>query len=69
MNERFPERGKNVVKNKYNKICFVKTIIRGHIQGLHINNNHLELYKYFNIYTDYSEYSFFNEDSFHFIVT
>jgi len=35
----------------------------------YINNNHLELYKYFNIYTDYKEETFFNEDSFHFIVT
>ena len=26
----------------------------------YINNNHLELYKYFNIYTDYNEDSFFN---------
>jgi len=39
--ERFPERGKNVVKNKYNKICFVKTIIRGHLKNINITHNHL----------------------------
>ena len=41
LNERFPERGKNVVKNKYNKICFVKTIIRGHLKNINITHNHL----------------------------
>ena len=35
----------------------------------YINNNHLELYKYFNIYTDYNEEKYFNENSFHFNVT
>ncbi len=35
----------------------------------YINNNHLELYKSFNIYTDYNEEKYFNENSFHFIVT
>ena len=39
--ERFPEKGKNIVKNKYNKICFVKTIIRGHLKNLNITDNHL----------------------------
>lgn len=34
-----------------------------------INNNHLELYKYFNIFTDYKEEDYFNEESFHFIIT
>jgi hypothetical protein len=35
----------------------------------YINNNHLELYKYFNIYTDYKEEKYFDRESFHFIVT
>ena len=39
--ERFPEIGKNIVKNKYNKICFVKTIIRGHLKNITINQNHI----------------------------
>ena len=39
--ERFPKKGKNVVKNKYNKICFVKTIIRGHLKNITINQNHI----------------------------
>ena len=38
---RFPEKGKNVVKNKYNKICFVKTIIRGYLKNITINQNHV----------------------------
>jgi len=29
------------VKNKYNKICFVKTIIRGHLKNINITHNHL----------------------------
>ena len=39
--ERFPEIGKNIVKNKYNKICFVKTLIRGHLKNITINQNHV----------------------------
>ena len=39
--ERFPVIGKNVVKNKNNKICFVKTIIRGHLININITHNHL----------------------------
>ena len=39
--ERFPEIGKNVVKNQYNKICFVKTIVRGHLNNITINQNHV----------------------------
>ena len=35
----------------------------------YINDNHLELYKNFNIFTDYKEENYFNESSFHFIVT
>jgi hypothetical protein len=35
----------------------------------YINNNHLELYKYFNIFTDYNEENYFKEKDFHFIVT
>lgn len=34
----------------------------------YINNNHLELYKYFNIYTEYNEQNYFTEDSFHFVI-
>ena len=41
LNERFPERGKNIVKNQFNKICFVKTIIRGHLKNITINQNHV----------------------------
>ena len=40
LNKRFPEKGKNVVKNQYNKICFVKTMIRGHLKNINITNNH-----------------------------
>ena len=41
LNERFPEIGKNVVKNKKNIICFVKTIVRGHLKNINITHNHL----------------------------
>ncbi len=41
LNERFPIKGKNVVKGKHNKICFVKTIIRGHLKNITITNNHI----------------------------
>ena len=41
LHERFPEIGKNVVKNKKNIICFVKTIIRGHLKNINITHNHL----------------------------
>ena len=41
LSERFPVIGKNVVKNKNNKICFVKTIIRGHLININITHNHL----------------------------
>ena len=41
LNERFPEIGKNVVKNKKNIICYVKTIIRGHLKNINITHNHL----------------------------
>ena len=40
LNERFSERGKNVDKNKFNKICFIKTMIRGHLQNINITHNH-----------------------------
>ena len=40
LNERFPEKGKNIVKNKDNKICFIKTLIRGHLKNITIINNH-----------------------------
>ena len=39
--ERFTEKGKNVVKGKKNKFCFVKTIIRGHLKNITINQNHI----------------------------
>ena len=39
--KRFPKEGKNIVKNKKNKICYVKTIIRGHLKNISIVNNHL----------------------------
>ena len=38
---RFTETGKNVNKNKYNRICFVKTIIKGHLKNINITHNHL----------------------------
>ena len=42
LKERFPTRGKNVVKNKNNKICYVKTMVRGHLKkNIKINQNHL----------------------------
>ena len=39
--ERFPIKGKNVVKNQYNMICYVKTIIRGHLKNISITQNHV----------------------------
>ena len=40
--ERFPKKGKNVVKNHFNYICYVKTIIRGHLKKyINITHNHL----------------------------
>ena len=41
LTERFPKIGKNVVKNQYNKICFIKTMIRGHLKNINITHNHL----------------------------
>ena len=41
LTERFQEKGKNVVKNNFNKICFVKTMIRGHLKNINIVHNHL----------------------------
>ena len=41
LSQRFPVIGKNVAKNKNNKICFVKTIIRGHLINVNITHNHL----------------------------
>ena len=38
--ERFPEKGKNVGKSKKNPICFIKTIIKGHLENIIITNNH-----------------------------
>ena len=35
----------------------------------YINNNHLEIYKYFNNISEYGEEKYFDEKSFHFIVT
>ena len=41
LHHRFPKVGKNIVKNKKNKICYVKSIIRGHLKNIIINDNHL----------------------------
>ena len=41
LHERFPINGKNVVKNQYNKICFVKTMVRGHLKNISITQNHI----------------------------
>ena len=40
LKERFTKRGKNVVKNKYNKLCYVKTIIKGHLKNISVTHNH-----------------------------
>ena len=41
LKERFPEKGKNVVNGQYNKICFVKSMIKGHLKNFNITHNHL----------------------------
>ena len=41
LSARFPKVGKNVVKNKKNKICYIKTIIRGHLKNINITHNHI----------------------------
>ena len=41
LHERFPVIGKNIGRNQYNKICFVKTIIRGHLKDINITQNHI----------------------------
>ena len=41
LNERFPKKGKNVIRGKINKICFVKTMIRGHLRNINITQNHI----------------------------
>ena len=38
--ERFTEKGKNSRMGKKNPICFIKTIIRGHLKNINITNNH-----------------------------
>ena len=40
VSERFTEKGLNVKKGKNNPICFIKTIIRGHLKNIKITNNH-----------------------------
>ena len=40
LNQRFKQKGKNVIKNKYNKLCYVKSIIRGHLRNISITHNH-----------------------------
>ena len=40
LQQRFTEKGINVVKNKNNPLCFVKTIIRGHLMNRTITDNH-----------------------------
>ena len=34
LNQRFTKKGKNVAKNKHNKLCYVKSIIRGHLNNI-----------------------------------
>ena len=41
LHERFPKVGKNVIKGRYNKICYVKTIVRGHLDNISITQNHI----------------------------
>ena len=41
LDERFPKKGKNVIEGKKNKICYVKSIIRGHLTNISITNNHI----------------------------
>ena len=41
LKERFPKIGKNVDKFKFNKICYIKTIIRGHLYNINITHNHI----------------------------
>jgi len=40
LKERFPKIGKNIAENRFNKICFYKTIIRGNLKDISINHNH-----------------------------
>ena len=39
--ERFKERGINVKKNKFNRLAYIKSMIRGHMNNITITNNHL----------------------------
>jgi len=39
--ERFPKEGKNIKKDKKNKIRYVKTIVRGHLKNISVTDNHL----------------------------
>ncbi len=68
----------DLIKQKYfteeecNFKCFlenknVENILEDN--NYYINHGHLELYKYFNIFTDYQEENYFNEESFHFVIT
>lgn len=41
LKERFTKVGNNVNKNKLNKICNIKSIIKGHLQNITIEHNHL----------------------------
>ena len=41
LHERFPKAGKNIKKGRYNKICYVKTIVRGHLNNISITQNHI----------------------------
>ena len=40
LKQRFTERGKNVLKHKYNKLCYIKTIVKGHLKNISVTNNH-----------------------------
>ena len=41
LHERFTVKGKNVEKGKKNKFCYVKTIVRGHLENISITQNHI----------------------------
>ena len=45
LKERFTKVGNNVNKNKFNYLCSVKSIIRGHLKNIIINHNHLLSHK------------------------
>ena len=40
LSERFPKKGKNVLKHHSNGICYIKTMIKGHLKNINITHNH-----------------------------